>query len=214
LSLKDTENFLQAMLRAWKTSGLEQLCRARWKITTFRPPDQEPHEAVPFAAPCLTGRSAEAAACCALWAAWGGVPGEPQEAGLKLDPWATVTAELGEGHGKQSRLDPVGGIPGKLKAARDAGIQMVLVSTLQDEADFKDHWEDRGDHDDPVPVNTVGEAFEKLLAYWRMLDGHHRTARVAWIDMWEPGTAEVDLEAIDKPETGVAEADRQDVEQT
>ncbi|MFQ6049024.1 MAG: hypothetical protein ACE5K7_06640 [Phycisphaerae bacterium] len=206
---EDPGDFFEAMLRAWRTSGLDtEPCRGRWKITAFRPPDQEPHEAAPFATPYLMGRSAEAAACCALRAARGGLPGKAQETPLQLDPWGTVTAMLADEQGEQSPLGKVLGLPGKLKAARDAGVQMVLVASDQPEDDFQDHRQHRPK--DPVPTKTVGEAFEHLLAYGRMIGAHQLDARDQWLGRgkwsesrehgWEPGTAEEDLEALDQQE--------------
>ncbi len=183
---KGGESFHQAMQRAWRRSGLDRCrCRGRWHVRGFRRPDAG--TADPFGTAILSGRSAEAAACCALWAALGFVPGEDktQKAQpLELDPLATISAQFSDGEesARAIRLGPVTGVPEKLKAARAAGLEMILLAGGQDPRDFADHRKDRPG--DPVLVQTAGEAFEHLLVYRRTLKNYQDHIRRQWKEQW------------------------------
>jgi hypothetical protein len=87
-------DFLASMRRAWQASGLATVdCRGRWWVTEYRS-DQVQDE--PIQTPFIEGRSAEAAACCAIWAAYGGVPGEGTPLNsMPLDLERPLTAQLG-----------------------------------------------------------------------------------------------------------------------
>jgi len=182
----DGESFHQAMQRAWRRSGLYRCrCRGRWHVSGFRRPDAG--TAGPFGTAILSGRSAEAAACCALWAALGFVPGEdrPQEAqSLELDPLATISAHLvkGEESGRAIRVGPVTGVPEKLKAARAAGLEMILLADGQEPQHYADHRKERPG--DPVLVQTAGEAFEQLLVYRRTLKNYQDHITRQWKEQW------------------------------
>jgi hypothetical protein len=181
---KDGESFHQAMQRAWRRSGLDR-CRGRWHVRGFRRPDAG--TADPFGTAILSGRSAEAAACCALWAALGFVPGEDRTHGvqpLELDPLATISAQLvdGEESERAIRLGPVTGVPEKLKAARDVGLEMILLAGGQGSQDYADHRKERPG--DPVLVQTAGEVFEHLLVYRRTLKNYQDHITRQWKEQW------------------------------
>ncbi len=180
------ESFHQSMQRVWKRSGLDTRgCRGRWWVTAFQPPDTE--EFPPFAVAVLSGRSAEAAACCALWAALGSIPGDQDEQSgqnFELDPLATISAQLADGSesGRAIYLEPVRGVPEKLKAARGAGLEMILLAGGQDPKDYADHHKERPG--DPVLVQTAGEAFEHLLVYRRTLKNYQDHITRQWKEQW------------------------------
>jgi hypothetical protein len=172
------------MQRAWRLSRAgESGCRGRWWISPFRKPDDEEHSSLEI--PYLSGRSAEAAALCALWAALGGVPGEDEEldpGGLELDPRATVTASLEQGIGRSITLGTVHGVRDKLRAARDQGLEMVLVAAGQDPRDFEEHHQTRPD--DPIPMATCREVLERLWTLPRTMRNYHRHVWEHWTEQW------------------------------
>jgi hypothetical protein len=184
------DSFHEAMQRAWRCSGLSQCaCRGRWWIAGYRSPDTG--AARPLHVPNLAGRSCEAAACCALWAALGRIPGEaghPGDEPLELDPLAAISAQLKEpsGQGRAIQLGTVGGVPEKLKAAREAGLEMILLADGQDPRDYADHSKERPGDPRLVRrlVRTMGEAFEQLLVYRRTLGNYHDHVSAEWRNRW------------------------------
>ncbi|MCY2987382.1 MAG: hypothetical protein NTY19_05890 [Planctomycetota bacterium] len=183
-------SFLAAMGNAWRYAGLSQKCRGRWGITKFCPPERDENKVENFATPYLFDRSVEVAACCAIWAAWGALPGDERDEHLQLDPLGTVTATLAGEPGADVRLGPVRELRAKLQAAREAGLQEVVVADEHAKQDKKVVVDYR---DDPevVPLKTLRDAFEQLLSYHRILIAYQESVKAKWLEQWQPGTADV-----------------------
>ena len=135
-----------------------------------------------FALPTPSGRSAEAAFLCALWAANGGIPDDPDclhDDNLQLDDKVLLTAKLGPPvNGGSLRGIPLQGVKGlkqKVNAAVKVGIDTVVIAHDHDKAD--EDAIDRGDRSKVtlLRVKTIGEAFDLLSA----LDYYSRHYRQA-----------------------------------
>jgi len=88
----------------------------------------------------------------------------------------------GEESERAIRLGPVTGVPEKLKAARDVGLEMILLAGGQGSQDYADHRKERPG--DPVLVQTAGEVFEHLLVYRRTLKNYQDHITRQWKEQW------------------------------
>jgi len=181
---RDPQNIHDSMQRIWRLAGLaQQGYRGRWSFTALTGETiqglPKPGGARSLDVPSLSGRSAEAAVCCALWSAAGRVPGEAEQ-DLPLDRQATITARLDARDRVENPRDiplgPVEGLPAKLRAAK-GHLQIVLVA--------------RGQHDatghsglDVDPTATVGAAFERLLAMYRHVRNYQEHVEGQWNKTW------------------------------
>jgi hypothetical protein len=181
------DDFFASMQRAWAASGLSQRnCRARWRIENYDAPllDGSHHLALPV----LKGRSCEAAACCALWAAMGGKPGDtPTLRPLKLDSKMSISATLesADEKGAMHVLGIVGEVYQKLNSSLQRGLVRVLLCRGQPIV-----WPSQVDEklrNLPLERTTVAEAFEKLLAFNISIDNYHHqqvNADGGWLREW------------------------------
>ncbi len=172
------DDFRKSLTRVWESSGLaNQGFRGRWRILRYPPAN------IPAAFALLSGRSMEAAMCCALWAAAARAPGELREP-LSLDFQAAVSARLDGGTGKAMCLGEVHGIPAKLRAARQTELAMVLLAPGYEEAQVAEHHRKLGRKDDPIPLKTIGEAFERLLEVNLTIRRKNEREIRRWQDQW------------------------------
>jgi hypothetical protein len=191
---KGGAGFHQAMQRAWQRAGMDDRgCRGRWWVRGFQRPHTDSRD--PFAVAILSGRSAEAAACCALWAALGYIPGDADGkhvANHELDPLATISAQIAKGSesGRAIRLEPVSGVPEKLKAALDKKLSKVLVAQLQKEGNSAD--QATTSLGGPILVATLGEAFDELLLDRRAMSNSQQHVNRLWNNEWAEGTGDAD----------------------
>jgi formylglycine-generating enzyme required for sulfatase activity len=185
----DPQNILDSMQRIWRLTGLShQGYRGRWSLTALTGETVQglpkPGGANPLIVPSLSGRSAEAAVCCALWSA-GGRSGDEAEQDLPLDRHATITARIDAGDGGDDprglRLGAVEGVPAKLRAAQ-GHLQLVLVAEGQP-------YGTAGSGLQIVPTASVGDAFERLLAMHRYVRNYQGHVEGEWNRQWagEPG---------------------------
>jgi hypothetical protein len=128
-------NMLEPMAEVWQVSNLGRKYRGRWRITSQYPgqdPDFQKYQQPALHLPNLGGRSVQAAALAALWAASGEIPTAPVTTGslpgvfslggdsLGLNHRVAISAKLNWNSGK-SQDDSIGlgnvvGITGKLEA--------------------------------------------------------------------------------------------------
>jgi hypothetical protein len=185
-------SFHQAIQTAWHASGLaSEAVRGRWFVGTHRNPAVSNHETLRLGT--LAGRSAEAAACIALWVAWQDVPGHPKfRRPFELDPRGTVTAHIQSGRGPNALLGKVDGLPEKLTAAAEAGLSLVIVSSKQPTAHYVRHPAVKARQLTVLPAKTVGEAFRQLLAGGDLVRRFRRwVVNEHWLSRWEEGTGDV-----------------------
>lgn len=183
IGLETNDGFLSATHRAFAQSGIPAGNRFRWRI---QPSNLNSESSSPLHVPILKDRSCEAAYLCALWAANGGIPnGDPEEDqlvdGEGLDPYASVTATLDEGQGKDTKLGMISGLPEKALAAYHHGITLIVVAIDQMEKDKGDidaifekneikDWEETLSIKE---VATAGEAFHELIRSSRFTRIYH-----------------------------------------
>lgn len=183
IGLETNDGFLAATHRAFAQSGIPAGYRFRWRI---QPSNLNSESSSPLHVPILKDRSCEAAYLCALWAANGGIPnGDPEEDqlvdGEGLDPYASVTATLDEGQGKDTKLGMISGLPEKALAAYHHGITLIVVAIDQMEKDKGDidaifekneikDWEETLSIKE---VATAGEAFHELIRSSRFTRIYH-----------------------------------------
>ncbi len=136
----------------------------------------------------LHDRSCEAAFVCGLWAAAGGIPGEPAIGDDSLDDMGAVTAMLDKSNlcGRMTRLFPVAGFPAKVAAAVQHG--RLLIVAAKEQLDNRPAGREKTDRQliDPqhlqyiAEVDTVGEAFDELLLSSRVARKHRENRLNAW----------------------------------
>ena len=183
IGLETNDGFLAATHRAFAQSGIPASNRFRWRI---QPSNLNSESSSPLHVPILKDRSCEAAYLCALWAANGGIPdGDPEEDqlvdGEGLDPYASVTATLGEGQGKDTMLGMISGLPEKALAAYHHGITLIVVAIdqmAQDKGDIdaifeKNEIKDWEETLSIKEVATAGEAFHELIRSSRFTRIYH-----------------------------------------
>ena len=146
----------------------------------------------------LHDRSCEAAFVCGLWAAAGGVPGEPAIGDDSLDDMGAVTAMLDKSNlcGRKTRVLPVAGFPAKVDAAVKHG--RLLIVAAKGQLDNRPAGREKTDRQliDPqhlqfiVEVDTVGEVFDELLLSARVARKH----RESRLNQWNSKFYEVDDE--------------------
>jgi hypothetical protein len=183
IGLEEDDGFLAATHRAFAQSGILAGNRFRWRI---QPSNLNAESSSPLHVAKLKHRSCEAAYLCALWAANGGIPnGDPEEDqlvdGEGLDPYASVTATLGEGQGKDTELGMIKGLPEKALAAYHHGITLIVVAIDQmakDKGDIdaifeKNEIKDWEETLSIKEVATAGEAFHELIRSSRFTRIYH-----------------------------------------
>ena len=92
-------NIQRSMQDVWKRAGLNRGIRGRWRVTAYERTETESHRR-PLGYQCLEGRSLEAAALAAIWAAHGGIPdqispGDPSES-LPMERSVAISACLSD----------------------------------------------------------------------------------------------------------------------
>lgn len=184
------QDLFASLRRAWEVSGLSALpVRGRWWFGAHRQAKE------PWHRPLLEGRSCEAAACCALWAAWGGVPGE-SSAGVRsvpMDPETPLTAtlETPEGHvggiaRRAYRLGEVKYVPEKTRGAIDAQLAGKVLTYAQAKIpDGSDAEQLRGKL---RPLKTVGEAYEAMCRSERGKELYQAKAAAEFWNRWAEST--------------------------
>lgn len=177
------DGFLAATHLAFAQSGIPAGNRFRWRI---QPSNLNAESSSPLHVAKLKDRSCEAAFLCALWAANGGIPeGDPEEDqlvdGEGLDAYASVTATLGEGQGKDTKLVKIDGLPEKALAAYLHGITLIVVAIGQPAQDKgaidaifeKNEIKDWEETLSIKEVATAGEAFHELIRSSRFTRIYH-----------------------------------------
>ncbi len=197
---RDPHNLHDSMQQVWRWAGLpDQGYRGRWSWTTLTAETVQglpkPGGADPLIVQTLRGRSAEAAVCCALWSARGGIPGEPEQE-LPLDRHATVTAQLAAGDGggdrRQLRLAPVEAVQAKSRAARGQ-LQLLVVADRQPRVAAEPGVR-------IVSRASVGAAFECLLGMHRHVANYQDHVAARWQANWTDESASGPGESASEPD--------------
>lgn len=173
--------FHEALQRAWWRSGLSaQDLHARWRIEPYQPTDQDA-----LAMPVLHGRSVEAGVCCALWAAYGGIPNRDDDRRtlVELDDHAVVTAMFAGAKENDfetaaappnvadAKLEKVKKLPAKLESVKASPIDLVVVREGQE----IDKMYDNGKAGLYIErVETIKEAFDRLWDLERYMRGYQQ----------------------------------------
>ncbi len=185
------DGFHDALQRAWWQSGLSRRgLHARWRIGPYR--DVQPDA---LAVPMFQGRSLEAAVCCALWAAYGGLPDQPQQDAVELDDHGVVTAMFEGAEVSDSPqviplrdavLHGVEGLPTKLRYVERSNIDLLVVHKSQwdgqqrsdERAGDKPTSEEAPQKDGSkvhiASVTTIGQAFDQLSALNRYVRAYQQ----------------------------------------
>lgn len=188
-------DFLASMRRAWQASGLADLpVRGCWWIATYESGWVDVGgAATPFSLPFLEGRSCEAAACCTLWAAYGGRPGHGALSphALRLDDERPITATIGvrDSQGRY-QLGPVAQVPRKSNKAKQRGLAGPVLVSEQVPAGPSPTLvvanANPNQASDPYLrlCRTLDTAFEGLLAMSNLRDAHSRHIASVWNENW------------------------------
>lgn len=188
-------NILRSMQHAWRCSQVaERGYRARWKITTFRGKNgQDQDDQQLFTAPTLEGRSLEAATCCALWAAAGGIPGEHNHVAepQQLDPSGTVTAtiELPDNQPlpakpAELRLGEIAGWVPKVNAAKARKLDLVLHCDKQSGVTKDLEMLDGNKVISLTPCRTISEAYHWLIGMQAVEEAYRQEVSLSWPGSW------------------------------
>ena len=133
-----------------------------------------------MAVPLLHGRSLEAAVCCALWAARGGPPDEGHR--RRTPRWTSAAssrpcsrtrtpATRRPARLSELPLAKVGGLPSKLDSVADSPIDLLVVHTDQE---IDPVYKARDSPLQVVPTETIGQAFDELLAMNKYLRAYQQ----------------------------------------
>lgn len=217
IEARGAEAFAASMRSVWrKVWDGSELGNGRWR-GRWRIQDRCPLASPRFAnrSPAyfsrLRGRSAEASAAIALWAAAGRIPDDPPyvrpEGSFALLPEVAISASLAEPVPGEPlvalKLEPVDAAPAKRRAATDAALDLVIF------ADDRPVAERHAARAGPQPSHSIGStrfegratlsgALREMLAVQRRLHHWHERRHAAWMktsdgrDRWAPGTADLD----------------------
>ena len=225
------EDLLISIERAWRQSQLASKWHARWRIV--QPPELATTS--PLYLKRLHGRSAEAAALCALLAAsgdpWGDLPPVAGET-TPLDLTIALSARLdqaspGSFDPRQIPLAVVGGTQGKIETAVEKRLTHVLLGPEQQWHDTASpalrQWveevrvkqalaiQNNRNYDGILVehVATVGEALDWMLLVNRLLRDYQSRLRSDWLSRWkgETGRARCDTRPVFSPQASDSSAD-------
>ncbi|MCY2996052.1 MAG: SUMF1/EgtB/PvdO family nonheme iron enzyme [Planctomycetota bacterium] len=210
---QDRCDLLHIMRRVWAVSAVGDRFRGRWGITCQCPVADSPFSHLPpVFVRRLEGRSVEAAALAAIWAASGTVPYDtPFAAGRPLPLMLDVAVTACLDHSAAERpsdmaLRPVKSIGPKLVGAREAGLDTVLLaedeepSAAEDQPRAADRPTAAGHQPSAsvhvVRIKTIREALDRMLVTNRFLNKWQEQQQRIWRDQWESGTAELEPTAV------------------
>lgn len=207
-------DFIDSMRAVWRKAGINSRSagatyRGRWRITSRCPSGDERFQDQPSAfLPRLEGRSAEAAALAAIWAAAGWVPYEtPYESDqpFRLLGDAAISAALGDpvpGEPRtEMRLQKVGSLDKKIRAAQRWDM-LLLVGIDEDDDSSEDKRRRTGREQAGQALTThtgvrlsrqttIGLALHHMLQTSQWLHMWHQHQNEKWLARWEPGTADL-----------------------
>ncbi len=186
-------SFLSSLRRIWRNSGVFGDYRGRWKVTAKCPVKDPRFETTVPELPItlLTGRSAEASALAAIWAAAGRIPyAEPFEerGGLALDVAVSALVDKfpADNALTEARLKKAGNISRKLAVAELWGLDAVALVSSEEKSARKLETHKKIH----IPsVNIMGHVMDALLVGNRTLRDWQKQVEQGWLGLWRGGTA-------------------------
>lgn len=205
----DNLDFMASMQRAWLLSGVSNgNMRGRWWIerhSRYHSIGQSRSRSIP-PIPLIAGRSIEAAACCAIWAAYGGNPAstrfERSDQVFMLDSERVVSAKLSwrpttdgdtgsDGGGGELLLDTVEYLKEKatiMLQCRMFGPLLIATHPIGTNHTTPPYvsWRESNQERriELVPLRTCEEAFDKLVAVNRLRELIGRRTKANWDQQW------------------------------
>lgn len=191
----DEFSFLESMTRSWVTCAPKANIRGRWRLEYFETTEPDPR-------PFYIGRSAEAAACCAIVSAFKRHAAKsaalgpddklktgmsPEEECEILDPWGAVSAKvsmparpLAADEWRRLDLEEVdaNAMQAKVNRAREAKLAFVVVAKGQRVGKHSvAHFMSLPEHNagfEIIEAETLGEAYDLLTQEMRMVRQYQR----------------------------------------
>jgi hypothetical protein len=204
----DEMDFLTSMRDVWKKSGLSEHFRGRWRIVSQCPATDTKLSGGPARYPRylrrLTGRSAEAAALAAIWAAHGKIPDAPEFQTLgKLALDVAISGSVGDcpaGEPETSLvLQGVQSVGEKLRAAKEKGLDTVVLAEQEEQSPEETEIRQEVREADKRQrayaglhierVMTMGAAMDLLLETNRWQRYWQEHVEASWRELWQEGTA-------------------------
>jgi hypothetical protein len=203
-------SLLRSVQKVWALSGVANKYRGRWRIASSCPATGTKFS--DFRAPILRrleGRSAEASTLAAVWAASGVIPYREEfrtDESMPLALDIAISASLGTPTPDEPLtsipLEPVGSVGPKIAAAERIGLDAVLLAVDKTGSDQEGPLADanqRAAAAEPSScatrvdrLETMAQAMDQLLLTNRPMYEHQCRVQREWLEMWEPGTADVE----------------------